>query len=34
MDLMNQSPDGAQVHIRRNLTPGAYGIDAADLFLQ
>jgi hypothetical protein len=34
VDLMNQNPDGPMVHIRRSLIPGAYGIDAADLFLQ
>ncbi len=34
VDLMNQNSERPQVHIRRSLTPGAYGIDAADLFLQ
>ena len=34
VDLMNQNSERPQVHIHRSLTPGAYGIDAADLFLQ
>lgn len=34
MDLMNQPEGKPQVHIRRGLAPGEYGIDTADLFLQ